>query len=246
MASSAAVPHPFPRDGPSHSGHLGALGALGDCRLTLDLDLEALLQLSIMKPKYNGEMLSAILHGTLEAVLGGPQKEEDREELKRRFRLLLGSLLMEAPSPGTLLQLLSDLRGYALDETGEAQRLVASSISLLLAVARRFPQLRMTVIRPDLACFRRRPKEGEEISRAKGGLYKYKEQRGEQKCKETLDGTEKTALRLLGEYEMEEERQNPRYMDTIPKILLKEPAGSIWISQLAKEAPIQSGFRCII
>ncbi|XP_077785708.1 uncharacterized protein LOC114594727 isoform X3 [Podarcis muralis] len=52
-------------------------------------------------------MLSAILHGTLEAVLGGPQKEEDREELKRRFRLLLGSLPMEAPNSGTLLQLLS-------------------------------------------------------------------------------------------------------------------------------------------
>ncbi|CAI5778650.1 Hypothetical predicted protein [Podarcis lilfordi] len=88
--------------------------------------------------------------------LGGPRPAE---ELKLHFQLLLGSLLMEAPSPGTLLQLLSDLRGYALDETGEAQTLVASSISLLLAVARRFPQLRMTVIQPDLACFRRRPKK---------------------------------------------------------------------------------------
>ncbi|XP_053243462.1 uncharacterized protein LOC128413487 [Podarcis raffonei] len=116
-----------------------------------------------MRPKYNGEMLSAILHGTLEAVLGGPQKEEDREELKGRFRLLLGSLLMEAPNPGTLLQLLSDRRGYALGETGEAQTLTASSISLLLAMARKFPQLRMTVIQPDLACFWRKPKEDDII-----------------------------------------------------------------------------------
>ncbi|XP_077785705.1 uncharacterized protein LOC114594727 isoform X2 [Podarcis muralis] len=108
-------------------------------------------------------MLSAILHGTLEAVLGGPQKEEDREELKRRFRLLLGSLPMEAPNSGTLLQLLSDLRGQALGETGEAQTPAASSISLLLAVARRFPQVRMTVIRPDLACFWRRLKEDDII-----------------------------------------------------------------------------------
>ncbi|CAI5778439.1 Hypothetical predicted protein [Podarcis lilfordi] len=136
---------------------LGPLENFRDGPLTLAL--EALIQLSIMTPKFSGDMLSAILHRTLEAVLGGPQKEEDREELKRHFRLLLGSLLMEAPNPGPLLQLLSDLQGYDLDKTGEAQELAACSISLLLAMAWRFPQLRMTVIQPDLTCFQRRPKE---------------------------------------------------------------------------------------
>nr|XP_034983629.1 uncharacterized protein LOC118091098 [Zootoca vivipara] len=138
---------------------LGALEHFRDRPLTLALALETLLQLSTMRPKFSCDMISAILHRTMEAVLQGPEKEEEREELKRRFRLLLGSLLMEAPNPGTLLQLLSDLRGYALGESGEAQKLAASSISLLLAIARKFPRLRMTVVRPDLACFRLKTEE---------------------------------------------------------------------------------------
>nr|XP_034958338.1 uncharacterized protein LOC118078545 [Zootoca vivipara] len=167
---------------------LGPLEHFRDCPLTLALALEALLQLSTMRPKFSCDMISAILHRTMEAVLQGPEKEEEREELKRHFRLLLGSLLMEAPNPGTLLQLLSisvpmasgDLRGYALGESGEAQKLAASSISLLLVVARKIPRLRassspssipsfvffhpskstsMTVVRPDLACFRQNPEE---------------------------------------------------------------------------------------
>ncbi|XP_060136014.1 uncharacterized protein LOC132592790 isoform X2 [Zootoca vivipara] len=142
---------------------LGPLEHFRDCPLTLALALEALLQLSTMRPKFSCDMISAILHRTMEAVLQGPEKEEEREELKRHFRLLLGSLLMEAPNPGTLLQLLSDLRGYALGESGEAQQLAASSISLLLAVARKFPHLRMTVVRPDLACFRLKPEEDDII-----------------------------------------------------------------------------------
>ncbi|CAI5778440.1 Hypothetical predicted protein [Podarcis lilfordi] len=56
---------------------LGPLENFRDGPLTLAL--EALIQLSIMTPKFSGDMLSAILHRTLEAVLGGPQKEEDRE-----------------------------------------------------------------------------------------------------------------------------------------------------------------------
>ncbi|XP_033021797.1 uncharacterized protein LOC117055943 [Lacerta agilis] len=127
--------------------------------LTLALALEALLQLSTMHPKFSSDMLSLILHRTLEAVLEGPEMEEDRENLKQHYRLLLGSLLIAAPNPGTLLQLLTDLRGYALGESGEAQELAARSISLLLNIARNYPRLRMTVIRPDLACFRLKPKE---------------------------------------------------------------------------------------
>ncbi|XP_033016631.1 uncharacterized protein LOC117053180 [Lacerta agilis] len=127
--------------------------------LTLALALEALLQLSTMHPKFSSDMLSLILHRTLEAVLEGPEMEEDRENLKQHYRLLLGSLLIAAPNPGTLLQLLTDLRGYALGESGEAQDLAARSISLLLKIARRYPRLRMTVIRPDLACFRLKPEE---------------------------------------------------------------------------------------
>ncbi|XP_060138715.1 uncharacterized protein LOC132593186 [Zootoca vivipara] len=104
---------------------LGPLEHFRDRPLTLALALEALLQLSTMRPKFSCDMISAILHRTMEAVLQGPEKEEEREELKRHFRLLLGSLLMEAPNPGTLLQLLS-----------------------------------MTVVRPDLACFRLKLEEG--------------------------------------------------------------------------------------
>ncbi|CAI5768978.1 Hypothetical predicted protein [Podarcis lilfordi] len=91
---------------------LDILGHFRDRPLTLALALEALLQLSRMRPKFSCDMISAILHRTLEAVLKGTAKEEEeeeeeREELKRHFRLLLGSLLMEAPNPGTLLHLLS-------------------------------------------------------------------------------------------------------------------------------------------
>nr|XP_028566823.1 uncharacterized protein LOC114587072 isoform X2 [Podarcis muralis] len=145
---------------------LGPLEHFRDCPLTLALALEALLQLSTMRPRFTSDMVSAILHRMLEAMLCGAKEEEEeekREELKRHYRLLLGSLLMEAPNPGTLLQLLSDLRGYALGESGEAQQLAASSISLLLAIARKYPKLRMTVIRPELACFRRKPKEDDII-----------------------------------------------------------------------------------
>ncbi|XP_053225477.1 uncharacterized protein LOC128404134 isoform X2 [Podarcis raffonei] len=145
---------------------LGPLEHFRDCPLTLALALEALLQLSTMRPKFTSDMISAILHRMLEAVLSGAKEEEEeekRDELKRHYRLLLGSLLMEAPNPGTLLQLLSDLRGYALGESGEVQQLAASSISLLLAIARKYPKLRMTVVRPELACFRRKPKEDDII-----------------------------------------------------------------------------------
>ncbi|CAI5797323.1 Hypothetical predicted protein [Podarcis lilfordi] len=141
---------------------LGPLEHSRDRPLTLALALEALLQLSTMRPKFTSDMTSAILHRMLEAVLCGAKEEEEeekREELKRHYRLLLGSLLMEAPNPGTLLHLLSDLRGYALGESGEAQQLAASSISLLLAIARKYPKLRMT----ELACFRRKPKEDDII-----------------------------------------------------------------------------------
>ncbi|XP_060125627.1 uncharacterized protein LOC132591345 [Zootoca vivipara] len=86
---------------------LGPMEHFRDRPLTLALALEALLQVSTMRPKFSCDMISAILHRTMEAVLQGPEKEEEREELKRHFRLLLGSLLMEAPNPGTLLQLLS-------------------------------------------------------------------------------------------------------------------------------------------
>ncbi|XP_077776732.1 uncharacterized protein LOC144325854 [Podarcis muralis] len=143
---------------------LGPLEHFRDRPLTLALALEALLQLSTIRPRFTSDMVSSILHRMLEAVLcGAKEEEEEREELKRHYRLLLGSLLMEAPNPGTLLQLLSDLRGYALGESGEAQQLAASSISLLLAIARKYPKLRMTVIRPELACFRRKPKEDDII-----------------------------------------------------------------------------------
>nr|XP_034954630.1 uncharacterized protein LOC118076147 [Zootoca vivipara] len=211
---------------------LGPLEHFRDRPLTLALALEALLQLSTMRPKFSCDMISAILHRTMEAVLQGPEKEEEREELKRHFRLLLGSLLMEAPQswhpPATFkrkcpdgirggfrvappipypflghraslaLNLVQDQSwqtlmvqkcqglcgggskgrfgpdsemlfppagpaGYALGESGEAQKLAASSISLLLAVARKFPRLRMTVVRPDLACFRQKSEEDDII-----------------------------------------------------------------------------------
>ncbi|XP_077778803.1 uncharacterized protein LOC114588794 [Podarcis muralis] len=87
---------------------LGPLEHFRDCPLTLALALEALLQLSTMRPKFSCDMISAILHRTLEAVLkGATEEEEKREELKRHFQLLLGILLMESPNPGTLLHLLS-------------------------------------------------------------------------------------------------------------------------------------------
>nr|XP_028565683.1 uncharacterized protein LOC114586420 isoform X2 [Podarcis muralis] len=67
-----------------------------------------------MRPHFSCDMVSAILHRTMEAVLGGAEKEEDKEEWKRHFLNLLGGLLLEAPNAGTLLQLLTDLRFYAL------------------------------------------------------------------------------------------------------------------------------------
>ncbi|CAI5797791.1 Hypothetical predicted protein [Podarcis lilfordi] len=96
----------------------------------------------------------------MEAVLGGAEKEEDKEERKRHFLSLLGGLLLEAPNAGTLLQLLTDLRFYALWGSEAERKLAASSISLLLAISRRFPHLRNTVIRPELACFWKNLKEG--------------------------------------------------------------------------------------
>nr|XP_034974956.1 uncharacterized protein LOC118086951 isoform X2 [Zootoca vivipara] len=62
---------------------LGPLEHFREPPLTLALALEALLQLSTMRPKFNCDMISAILHRTMEAVLQGPEKEEEREELKR-------------------------------------------------------------------------------------------------------------------------------------------------------------------
>ncbi|CAI5775361.1 Hypothetical predicted protein [Podarcis lilfordi] len=136
-------------DGPSHSGHLGALGALqgsppdpGPC-------------LGGPPPAKHHEAQIQLIQPSIQTLF--------LQELKRHFWLLMGSLLMEAPNPGTLLHLLSDLRGYALGESGEAQELAASSISLLLAVARKYPTLRMTVVRLDLACFRLKPKEDDII-----------------------------------------------------------------------------------
>ncbi|CAI5780052.1 Hypothetical predicted protein [Podarcis lilfordi] len=79
--------------------------------------------------------------------------------MKRHFQSLLGGLLLEAPNAGTLLQLLTDLRYYALWGSEVERKLVASSISLLQAVSRRFPHLRNTVIRLELACFQQNLKE---------------------------------------------------------------------------------------
>ncbi|XP_077776345.1 uncharacterized protein LOC114592682 [Podarcis muralis] len=124
---------------------LGPLEHFRDRPLTLALALEALIQLSTMRPKFSCYMISAILHRTLEAVLNGAEEEEEeREELKRHFRLLLGSLLMEAPNPGTLLHLLSDLQG---SRTSGLQHPLAAGRCLEI------PQPQ-TVVWPDLACFR--------------------------------------------------------------------------------------------
>ncbi|XP_053241259.1 uncharacterized protein LOC128412407 [Podarcis raffonei] len=131
---------------------LGHLEYFRDRPLSLALAFEALLQLSFMRPHFSLSMVSSILHRTTEAVLGSA--EEDKEELKRPFQSLLGGLLLEAPNTSTLLQLLTDLRYYALLGSEDQRKLAASSISLLLALSRRFPNLRNTVIRPELACFR--------------------------------------------------------------------------------------------
>ncbi|XP_077776505.1 uncharacterized protein LOC114586420 isoform X2 [Podarcis muralis] len=91
---------------------------------------------TFMRPHFSCDMVSAILHRTMEAVLGGAEKEEDKEEWKRHFlNLLGGGLLLEAPNAGTLLQLLTDLRFYALWGSEAERKLAASSISLLLAVS---------------------------------------------------------------------------------------------------------------
>ncbi|CAI5771725.1 Hypothetical predicted protein [Podarcis lilfordi] len=132
-----------------------------DRPLSLALAFEALLQLSFMRPHFSPSMVSAILHRTTEAVLGSA--EEDKEGLKRPFQSLLGGLLLEAPNTGTLLQLLTDLRCYALLGSEDQRKLAASRVSLLLALSRRFPNLRNTVNRPELACFRNNLKEDDII-----------------------------------------------------------------------------------
>ncbi|XP_053241263.1 uncharacterized protein LOC128412410 [Podarcis raffonei] len=137
---------------------LGHLEYFRDRPLSLALAFETLLQLSFMRPQFSPSMVSAILHRTTEAVLGSA--DEDKEELKRPFQSLLGGFLLEAPNTGSLLQLLTDLRYYALLGSEDQRKLAASSISLLLALSRRFPNLRNTVIRPELACFRNNLKEG--------------------------------------------------------------------------------------
>ncbi|XP_060129286.1 uncharacterized protein LOC132591967 [Zootoca vivipara] len=142
---------------------LGHLEYFRDRPLSLALAFEALLQLSFMRPHFSLAMVSAILHKAMEAVLRGAEQEEEKEELKRPFESLLGGLLLEAPNAGTLLQLLTDLRYYALCGSEDERKLAASSISLLLAVSRRFPRLRNTVIRPELACFRQNLKEDDLI-----------------------------------------------------------------------------------
>ncbi|CAI5771813.1 Hypothetical predicted protein [Podarcis lilfordi] len=140
---------------------LGHLEYFRDRPLSLALAFEALLQLSFMRPHFSPSMVSAILHRTTEAVLGSA--EEDKEELKRPFQSLLGGLLLEAPNIGTLLQLLTDLRYYALLGSEDQRKLAASSISLLLALSQRFPNLRNTVIQSDLTCFRNNLKEDDII-----------------------------------------------------------------------------------
>nr|XP_028581501.1 uncharacterized protein LOC114595381 [Podarcis muralis] len=137
---------------------LGHLEYFRDRPLSLALAFEALLQLSFMRPHFSLSMVSEILHRTAEAVLGSA--EEDKEELKRPFQSLLGGLLLEAPNTRTFLQLLTDLRYYALWGNEDERKLGASSISLLLALSQRFPNLRNKVIRPELACFRNNLKEG--------------------------------------------------------------------------------------
>ncbi|CAI5771800.1 Hypothetical predicted protein [Podarcis lilfordi] len=140
---------------------LGHLEYFRDRPLSLALAFEALLQLSFMRPHFSPSVVSAILHRTTEAVLGSA--EEDKEGLKRPFQSLLGGLLLEAPNTSTLLQLLTDLRYYALLGSEDQRKLGASSISLLLALSRRFPNLRNTVIRPEQACFRNNLKEDDII-----------------------------------------------------------------------------------
>ncbi|CAI5761938.1 Hypothetical predicted protein [Podarcis lilfordi] len=92
LSSSAVFQHIF-----------GHLERFRDRTLSLALALEALLQLSFMRPHFSSNMVSAILHRTMEAVLGSAEKDDDKEELKRHFQ----SLLLEAPNVGTLLQLLT-------------------------------------------------------------------------------------------------------------------------------------------
>ncbi|XP_053240530.1 uncharacterized protein LOC128411931 isoform X3 [Podarcis raffonei] len=123
---------------------LGHLEYFRDRPLSLTLAFEALLQLSFMRPHFSPSMVSAILHRTTEAVLGSA--EEDKEELKRPFQSLLGGLLLEAPNTSTLLHLLTDLRYCALLGSEDQRKLAASSISLLLALSRRLPYLRVSIL----------------------------------------------------------------------------------------------------
>nr|XP_034954637.1 uncharacterized protein LOC118076153 [Zootoca vivipara] len=105
---------------------LGPLEHFRDRPLTLALALEALLQLSTMRPKFSCDMV----HRTMEAVIQGPEKEEE----KRTARIRPGGK-----------------RGGS--KTSGQQHFIAAG------VARKFPRLRMTVVRPDLACFRQKPEE---------------------------------------------------------------------------------------
>ncbi|CAI5797217.1 Hypothetical predicted protein [Podarcis lilfordi] len=151
-------------DGPSHSGHLGALGALqrsppdpGPC---LGGPPPAKHHEAQIQLRYDQCDPAQDLGGCAERGRGGGGGERRTGEA---LPAPAGESPYGSPQPWHPPPPSQRPPRICPGESGEAQEPAASSISLLLAVARKYPNLRMTVVRPDLACFCLKPEEDDII-----------------------------------------------------------------------------------
>ncbi|XP_032993822.1 uncharacterized protein LOC117040261 [Lacerta agilis] len=136
---------------------MGRIACFMQPELVLAMALEALFQLSLMKPKLPLKLHSLIVHAAFAAVIE-VKTEPDKQELEERYTLMLGGLLWEAPSTKILNLLMNELRGYTTSAIAAERQLAASGLSSLMSYARALPRLKHVLVPLELAHFC--PKEG--------------------------------------------------------------------------------------
>ncbi|XP_053230759.1 uncharacterized protein LOC128406912 [Podarcis raffonei] len=131
---------------------MGRIPCFTHPELVLAMALEALYQLSLMKPKLPLKLHSLIVHAAFAAVVE-VKSEPDRHELDERYTLMLGGLLWEAPSAKLLNLLMNELRGYARSPVAAERQLAASGIGSLMSYAKALRRLKNVLIPLELAHF---------------------------------------------------------------------------------------------
>ncbi|XP_061454736.1 uncharacterized protein LOC133371380 isoform X2 [Rhineura floridana] len=132
---------------------------------TLTLAMEAIYNLSFMKPPLRTENRSLIINIAFYATYKMTERGEDgMEEVKEMFLLMLKGLLAEAPTVGTLSSIVEDLSFYvSARENGEENDLAASSLQWLLAHSVTLPSLNLESVKrlvpPELSWMCPRAKE---------------------------------------------------------------------------------------